>query len=356
MISTTRTSGTTSVVVLAEWLRKRGHNILVVCPPGGWLPEIIRKADIPLKEIPMHGSKGPTAIFQISRLAREFKADIIHAHLSRATYICHFAGIISHTPVVSSVHVMHRDLAYKLLPNKRHWFVGVSDCIRKAIVSHGVPEKFAHTVYNGTDFLDASYQITGINVREEFCLPDNSEIVGLIGNVNSFKGHPILIEAARAIIEHRPNAYFLFIGKYETSDYEMLVSMADRAGVSDHIRFTGVRNDVKRLISQVNVVTLPSQFEACSMAIIEAMAMGKPVVASRVGGNPELVEHEKSGLLIKRNPDELSRALITLLSNPELCESMGAAGKTRAENIFSAAAAAENMEKLYVNLRNSIGL
>ncbi len=355
VISTTRPSGTTSVVVLADWLEKRGHNILLVCPPGGWLPGIIRAADIPLKEIPMHGTKGPSAILQISRLAREFNADIIHAHLSRATYISHCAGILSRTPVVSSVHVMHRDLAYKILPNKRHWFVGVSDCIRKAIISHGVPEKFAHTVYNGTDFLNVNSKIMSENVREEFCLPDNSEIVGLVGNVNNFKGHPILIEAARTIIEHRPDTYFMFVGKYEPSDYDTLVSMAKKVGVSDHIRYTGVRNDVKRLISEMNIVTLPSQFEACSMAIIEAMAMGKPVVASRVGGNPELVEHERTGLLIKRNPEELSEALISLLSNKELCSRMGTAGKLKAENIFSAAATAENMEMLYIRLRKSIG-
>ncbi len=355
VISTTRTSGTTSVVVLAEWLRKRGHNILVVCPPGGWLPGIIKAADIPLIEVPMHGSKSFSAIFELNRIVRNFKADIIHAHLSRATYISHFAGLLSHTPVVSSIHVMHRDIAYRLLPNKRHWFVGVSDCIRNAIMSHGVPSAYAHTVYNGTDFLGQTFSTSGESVRHEFCMPEDAEIVGLVGNVNSFKGHPVVIEAAASVLEHRPHAYFLFVGKYEPSDYEMLVHMADRAGVVDHIRFTSVRSDVKRLISQMDVVTLPSKFEACSMAIIEAMAMGKPVVASRVGGNPELVEHEKSGLLIQRSPEELSGALISLLSNPELCQKMGTAGKSRAEKIFSAAATAENMEKLYISLRKSIG-
>jgi glycosyltransferase involved in cell wall biosynthesis len=98
------------------------------------------------------------------------------------------------------------------------------------------------------------------------------------------------------------------------------------------------------------VLTLPSRYEACSMSIIEAMAMGKPVIATRAGGNPELIEHNVTGLLIERNPESLATALIEILSDTDKLQKMGAAAYKRARERFSASVMVDNIERLYTEI------
>ena len=117
--------------------------------------------------------------------------------------------------------------------------------------------------------------------------------------------------------------------------------------MAERLRFTGVRNDVQRLMSEMDAMTLPSRYEACSMAIIEAMALGKPVVVTDAGGNPELVEDGVTGLLIERTPEALSAALIGLLADRERRQNMGEAARQRARRLFSADVMVDNVEALY---------
>jgi glycosyltransferase involved in cell wall biosynthesis len=165
--------------------------------------------------------------------------------------------------------------------------------------------------------------------------------------VDGFKGHPILVDAARSIVRQCPRAHFVFVGHAEPGIQQALWERATEDGIEDRLRFTGVRDDIPRLMEAIDVVTLPSRNEACSMAIIEAMAMGKPVVATRTGGNPELVMDRATGLLVERTPDALSEAITSLLRDPARRREMGRAGQTRARSLFSATAMVQNIETLY---------
>ena len=130
-------------------------------------------------------------------------------------------------------------------------------------------------------------------------------------------------------------------------DRQALWEMACAGGVADRLRFTGVRNDIPRLMREADLITLPSLTEACSMVIIEAMAMGKPVVATRAGGNLELVDDGVTGLLVERAHDAVAEATVRILQDLPGRDRMGAAARTRAEERFSARAMAQNMEALY---------
>lgn len=358
VISSSRTSGAEKhMVVLSEGLVRLGHSVVAVCPPGGWLTEQLRDAGIPSVEMPMHGMDSPRAIFNLQKLARENHSDLIHTHLTRATYLGYFAGVLAHVPVISTVHVLTRDFAYRHLPHGNHWFVAVSDYLRQAIISHGIPPGRVQTVYNGTDFFDlldgkltVHDHITpaaSLSVRAELGLPADAQLVGQFGRVDSFKGAPLLVHSIRSVVERCPRAYFVFIGEAMPGVQQALWEMASSEGMDDRLRFTGVRNDVPRLMKAMDVVTLPSLTEACSMAIIEAMAMGKPVVATRAGGNLELIMDQTTGVLVDRNPDNLADAVAMLLGNPETGKRMGLAGQERARTMFSSQAMSRNMERLY---------
>jgi glycosyltransferase involved in cell wall biosynthesis len=257
------------------------------------------------------------------------------------------------------VHIQSRDLVYRrLLPRQRNRIITVSDFIRDALIRYGIPASRLHTIHNGTDFCAdeieseaegcaASKAEGELPVRAELSLPPDAELIGLFGRVNEFKGHFLLAEAAGAVVAARPRAYFVCVGAVAPAIQRRLWEIASAGGMAERLRFTGVRNDVKRLMSAMDVVTLPSRYEACSMSIIEAMAMGKPVVATRAGGNPELVEDQETGLLIERNPSALAEGLVAVLSDAARRTRMGEAALLRARTHFTASVMTSHIERLY---------
>jgi glycosyltransferase involved in cell wall biosynthesis len=340
------------VIVLGDWLKRRGHNVLTVCPPGSWLTSRLHELDRPVVEMTMHGLNAMPAIIKLRNLACEHQADIIHTHLTRAAYIGHLAGRLAHVPVVSTVHVYQRNLAYRYLPNRDRSVVAVSDYLRQNLIATGVPAGRVQTVYNGTDFAFEGQILPTADhgVRTELGLPADATLIGMFGQINAFKGSPLLVEAARAVLARFPHVYIVFVGSAKPAFQQELIQLAQSNGVLDHLRFTGVRSDVQRIMSAMDVITLPSRYEACSMAIIEAMAVGKPVVATRAGGNPELVQDGETGLLIERTPEALADALISILEDAQCRKRMGEAAYQVAKTRFSASVMVSQIEALYNDL------
>lgn len=350
VISSSRTSGAERhVVVLSERLRRLGHSVTAVCPKGGWLPGQLREAGVPTVEITMHGVRAPRAAVSLAHLARAEGCDLIHSHLTRATYLGYMAAGLAHVPLVSTMHVLTKDWAYRHLPRRSHWFVAVSDSLRQSLVTRGVPGDHVTTVYNGTEVALDDFVPDGadLSVRAELGVPAEAELVGEFARLDAFKGQHLLVDATPAIVSARPHAYVVLVGHAEPAIQQCLWERASRLGVADRIRFTGVRNDVVRLLDAMDVVTLPSVTEACSMAIIEAMAMGKPVVATRAGGNPELVTEGLTGRLVPREAGALGQALISILDDANVRRQMGESARTLAQERFSASAMADNMVRLY---------
>lgn len=340
-------------MLLARHLRKLGHQVIVACPPGGWLSDQLDQSAIRVVPLCMHGPTAPLAVLALRSVVRQECCEIVHTHLTRATYLGYLAGIASHIPIVSTVHIWSRDWAYRRLPGGNHWLVAVSDYMRQSLIARGVDPSRVVTVYNGTDLIAVGSELAGespddpLSVPAEFGLPADATLVGSIGHVDEFKGQPLLIEAAPLVMRSCPNTFLLFVGYVEPRMQQALWKRAADLGVGDRVRFAGVRNDIPRLLNAMAVVALPSRTEACSMSIIEAMAMGRPVVATRAGGNPELVDHGVTGMLTDRTPQSIADALSAILTDSSLRTRMGAAGRQRAAAMFSAASMADNLVSLY---------
>ncbi len=354
IISSSRTSGAEKhVMVLAQYLQKRGHTVTVVCPPDGWLPEQLDLAGIPTMRLPMRGKLAPKSVIAMSKFIKANKVDVVHTHLTRATYMGVIAGAIAKVPVISTVHVLTKDAAYRWLPRgNRHWVVAVSDFLRNGLLARGVSEQRVHTVYNGTeidpDLVPSAAQ--NLEVRKELSIADDVVLVGQIGRVDEFKGAQLLVETVKSVVLSHPNIHFMFIGQAQPEFEQSLRQIAEDGHVSDHVTFLGVRNDVARLLGALDIVTLPSINEACSMAIIESMASGKPVIATRAGGNPELIDNGITGLLVERNSEALGAAILELATDREKSERMGTAASVRAKNTFIAPVMAKNMEEVYFRI------
>jgi glycosyltransferase involved in cell wall biosynthesis len=186
------------------------------------------------------------------------------------------------------------------------------------------------------------------NFKRELGIPETSLVVGTVGRLVPVKGFEFLIEAAKYIISKHPDTLFIFTGDGHLK--QNLEKKAFDLGINENIIFLGWSDDVPKIISIYNVFALPSLNEGMGRVLVEAMALGKPIVASKIGGIPDLVIHEKNGFLVPpKNPKELAKYIQILLEDEEKRERMGRAGKEIALN-FSAEAIIAKTSELYNEL------
>jgi glycosyltransferase involved in cell wall biosynthesis len=230
--------------------------------------------------------------------------------------------------------------------------IAVSEAARKAeIESSNVPSDKVVTIYNGLDpspFTLHSDE-TGQEFRKSFGIPDDALLLGAIGRLHPAKGFNDLITAMTLLKTETNSVRLLFVGEGELLN--QLKLQVHNNNLSGTIKFTGLRNDIPEILSALDVLVSPSLWEGLPNVVLEAMASGKPVVATSVGGTPEAVVDGKTGLLVPpRNPEALATAILRLLGNSELRTRMGHAGRERVLNHFSIQRMVKRTEQLYQEL------
>ncbi len=351
---------TRHVVVLARELQKRGHRVTVLHPSskqtGAWLPSQLKSFEIGELECPMRGAAGLKTLLTMAKWTRQHQINVIHTHATRAASFGFVIGALSRRPVIASAHTGTRSIVYrKLVPHGRNHVVAVSDYVRDGLLRSGAPPTRVRTVYNGTDFGTSDIEGKGESdfsderetVRAEFQLPPEAQLVGVFAYLGELKGQEILVRAAREIVARCPATYFIFAGDAPPQAREALGALAQTEGVADRFVFAGWREDVPRLMDEMDIVAVPSRMESFSMVALEAMARGKAVVVARVGGIPEVILHEKTGLVVEREPDAFAAAIIALLQNSQQRAALGKAARERANTFFSAAVMTDALESLY---------
>jgi glycosyltransferase involved in cell wall biosynthesis len=347
IVSSSATSGAERhVYQLSTLLKKRGHHVEVVCPPGGWLSTQLRDNGISVFETGMKGSGWFRTFGYLVRRLRKGQIDVCHTHLTRATWFGVLTGAMRRVPVVGTVHIGNHDQIYKRMARGRNRLVAVSNYVRGMLHGRGIPDRFIDTVYNGTDFADFAYD-SPETVHDELGIPGDRKLVGLVGRVCREKGHLLMLDAMQNVAQQHPDAHLVFVGRVEqVFDAEMREAIWER-GLTERVTMTGVRHDVPRLLDAMEFTTMPSHRETFGIAAIEAMARSRAVVASRVGGLPEVVRHQQTGLLIDLRPDELAEAVSYLLSHPDERAQMGAMGRRIVEQKFTLNHMVDRLEGVY---------
>ena len=228
--------------------------------------------------------------------------------------------------------------------------LAVSEAVKQVLCKSGriFPEKI-EVIHSAVDLDDFDPALDGRPVRGELGLPAGAPVVGVIGSLRFVPGHlkggMELLAAARTVIAACPQTRFLIVGAV---DRELFRRAADPS-VVDRFIFTGFREDVPRMMAACDLIASSStRLEGLASVLREALAMKKPVVATDVGGNRELVVPDQTGLLVPPgDPEALARAIITLQQNPELAASLAAAGRKLVEEEFSLTARVERVEGLY---------
>jgi len=189
----------------------------------------------------------------------------------------------------------------------------------------------------------------GADVRVELGMPADVPLVGVVSRLTEQKGHAYLLDAFAEVIQALPSAHLLVVGDGELRP--ALERQAARLGLQDSVTFTGRRADVPRIMMALDVLAMPSLWEGFGLVLLEAMAAGKPVVASRVSAIPEIVADGETGLLVPpKDPAGLARALLILLRHPAQAREMGRRGRQRLEQQFTATCMVEQTRAVYESL------
>ncbi|TVP48873.1 MAG: glycosyltransferase [Gemmatimonadales bacterium] len=322
---------------------------------------------LPPEHVPLHDdtSSGPLERFPLAqlrqcrslhRLVRKTRPDVVHSYFF---WPIMYGRILKRAGVIRNLVENREDQGFNLGPSDYRMLrltsgvpdrvICVSEAVREVVVEReGLSPDRTVVVRNGV--ASSPPTLSGVELealRDEFGLGPEHLVVGMVANLNRpVKGTKYFIEALPLIARQVPEARFLLVG--EGAEREGLMARADELGVGDRTIFTGFRTDVDRLYSLIDVSVLTSLSEGLSITILESMSAGIPVVATRVGGNPELVDEGRTGLLVPpRDPETFAGAVVTLLRDPARRRQMGAAGLKRAREEFSLPRVAARYQELY---------
>ena len=196
---------------------------------------------------------------------------------------------------------------------------------------------------------------TGADFRKEYGLPAEAPLLGTVGRLSKQKGHYVLIKAMARVCRELPQARLLIIGHDDQGLRDDLLARIREEGLDGKVILGGFRDEIPDIMASLDLFCLPSLWEGFGMVLIEAMAESKPIVASRVGSIPEVVEDGKTGLLVPPGDDKaLAGALLQVLRDRETAAAMGRAGRARLEERFTRRAMAEATERVYDHLLSEI--
>jgi glycosyltransferase involved in cell wall biosynthesis len=333
----------THVVSLSRALKARGFNVPVVCKEKGWIASELA-AEFDLYTLPFRRRLDFSTSARLARLLEAVRPDVVHAH-GPVAYRCVARAVRSRAPFVLSVHGLS---GWRGTALDADVIVACSESTRDGIRKRVRDESRLTVIRCAIDCSRfADYRDAAPTFREEFGLGDRP-VVTCVRRLVPAKGQHILLEAAKLVAAEVPEARFVIVGGRSAGYERRLRRMRARLGLQDAVVFTGQRRDIPRILAGTDILVQPSIEEPLGLSAIEGMAFGLPVIASRVGGIPEVVTDGVTGLLVPPgNADELADALLRLISDRELRLRMGESGRERALSEFNLDAMVDRLVSVY---------
>ena len=341
-IDTARTwrGGQNQVLVTVMGMRAAGHRAMLVAHANG---ELRRRADEGLDFLPLapRTEMDLSAAWRLSRAIKQLRPDIVHAHDPHGVAMAALALSMSTQPKRARL-VAARRVDFRLKGNAlSRWkydqvdrFICASDAIRKILLADGVAPARTVTVHEGIDLAHVAAAPPAA-LHEEFWLPHGAPIVGNVAALVPHKGQRHFVEAAALVVREVPDARFIIAGEGELRP--TLEHLIQHHKLEKHVVLAGFRPDVLSLHKSFDVFVMSSITEGLGTSLLDAMACGRPIVATTAGGMPEVVQDGRTGILVPPRDDQaMADAIIKLLKDEGLRERMGAAGLSLVNAKFSA--------------------
>lgn len=372
-----------STLILIEGLSRKGYRSVVAVPRAGPLTKRLEALGVPVVYLPLMkrwltkaqvpGLKrflyNPYQFPFLLRSAvalrmaiRQHQVDLVHTANS-VVFDGALAAALARIP-----HVWH--LREPIEPG-REWRFFLGTTLARTLISHfadriistseAIANSYLHTpcgtdkvrvIYNGVDLKLYDDDIASSTVRRRLAVPTSVKLVGMMAQMAPRKRHEDFLRAAVIVQQAVPDSFFLSVGGNLDTPYgQAMKALSHELGLAERINWLGFCHQANEIFKALDVLVLPSVEESTPRVIMEAMAARKPVVATAVDGVPELVVDGATGLLIPpRSPADLAEAIIQILSDSQLAEKMGRAGRQRAESCFSLDQYVDHVEEIYLEL------
>ncbi|MFN8588042.1 MAG: glycosyltransferase [Candidatus Eisenbacteria bacterium] len=314
--------GQGQVLLLARELARRGHEQVLLAPPG---PLLERAAAAGLRALawPSRGELDLGAMERARRLLRTFAPDVAHLHSAHA----HALGVLPARAAGARAVVVSRRVDFKVRTNPVSRlkyalpvdaYFCISEGVRQAMRESGVPDERLVLVPSGIDFdaVRAEAAQPAGDLRERCGLPPGTEVVGTVASLAPHKNHALLLEAVPAVLAARPGAHFVWLGEGECRP--ALEKRRAELGLESRVHMLGFESRARALMTQFDLFVLSSYLEGLCTSLLDAQALGVPLVATAVGGIPEVIRDGVTGTLVPElAPEPLARAIVAALEHPE---------------------------------------
>jgi sugar transferase (PEP-CTERM/EpsH1 system associated) len=338
---------------LAMQLASTGHTVGVTCLlDEGPLASDLRAAGHRVAVVPAPGLRTNVMPVQLAAWLRREQPDVVHAHSGTWLKAARAARLAGVRRVVFTEHGLNDVEPWynAILKRCGGWMtdcvVAVSHPLRQYLVEHvRIPESKVVVIPNGVDTLRFRPGPSRGELRARLGL-GNAAVIGHVARLAPVKNQPLLVDALGRVRERAPNAHLVIVG--DGPERDALRAHIRARGLEASVHLAGEARDVPSILREFDVFALPSKAEGTSMSVLEAMASGVPIVASAVGGTPDLLDHGRCGVLVAPNDvDALADALADLLLAPERRRDLAAAARARVMSEFDEAVVAKRYEGLY---------
>jgi glycosyltransferase involved in cell wall biosynthesis len=371
-----------SLLTFLEKMDRSRFKVKVILPLEGSFSRELRKINIHVKilHLPLNLLRFkrkselksflflPFYFFSLSfflfRLGSYLKKNRFHLILTN-TMKAHFYGSLAawfcSTPVIWRFHDLLSVADFSPWGIKSVLFFGkhfpkkilaVSSLTKDYLIKQGLKQDKIEVIYSGIDQELLEIKNVSKNIKDELKLENQSKLIGCIGRIIPQKGQHVLLQAIPGVIEKYPEAFFLIIGDLflqEEAYKKELLEVIHKNGIEKKVIFTGFRTDIGDVIQSLDIVVFPSTApESFGLSILEAMALGKPVIATKVGGVCEMIEDRGNGILIEPNhPEQITEQIVQLLSHKEMVDRIGEKAKETVMKKFSLMNYIGEMEKAF---------
>jgi len=301
------------------------------------------------------------AFWELFRLCRRERFDVVHTHTSKGGFLGRIAARLAGVPLV--IHTAHgfyfnqmncgpkAAVFYRFLEKFASHFcdliISVNEEDRLSAIEKGVvsPSKI-HTVINGINTKRFENVVPPDSLRRELDPSGQAILMGTTGRLMPQKGYQYLIQAMPSVLREFPGARVIFVGDGPLESE--LKGLAGQLGVSDQCRFLSFRTDIPELLASFDIFVLPSLWEGLSISLLEALAAGKPIVATNIKGNREVIDHGVNGLLVNPgDPAAVAEGIIHLIRDKEKARGVGERAREKARKCFSEEAMVQRTLDLY---------
>jgi L-malate glycosyltransferase len=363
-VDTARTwrGGQNQVLLTVNGLRAIGQRAALVAHPDG---ELRRRAAEGLDLIPIapRTEVDLSAAWKFSRIVTRLAPDVIHAHDPHGVAMAALALSIGSASAKSGrmpALVVARRVDFHLKGNSfSRWkyrqvdcFIAASEAIRQMLVADGVAAERTVTVHEGID-IEHVAAAAPVNVHEAFWLPHGSPVVGNVAALVPHKGQRYLIDAAHLVVQQIPDARFVILGEGELREH--LEKQVHEHHLEKHVLLPGFRTDVLGCIKGFDLFVMSSVTEGLGTSLLDAMACGRPIVATRAGGIPEIVKDGVNGLLVPpRDAHALAEAIVGALKRPDRLRQMGDAGFALVNERFTVERMVQQTADVYTSVKSQV--